>query len=170
MVCDIHAVLARNEPLLFEAIKNFKGGCSSSTPNYLNIYFLGSRACSGCPEAHWRLACLNPSSSVGYVQCLRHMAALDKVQGLCGLVTSSLWPQLSPMLALSSKLHSDQVISAIPRSHASLSLRAVHMLIPYLKYSTVLLINRFLNILQFSAYPASSRKPPLTPSPGEVAI
>lgn len=85
MVCDIRAVLARSEPLLFEAIKNFKGGCSSSTPNYLNIYFLGSRACSGCPEAHWRLACLNPSSSVGYVQCLHHMAALDKVQELCGL-------------------------------------------------------------------------------------
>lgn len=47
MKCDIHTVHARNKPLSFEAVKSFRGGHFSSTPNYLNIYFLGPHACWG---------------------------------------------------------------------------------------------------------------------------
>lgn len=105
--CDIHTVRARNKPLSLEAIKSFRGGHSSSTPDYLNIYFLGPHACWGCPEPRGCLAYLNPSSLVCCIHHL-HTTAPDKVQELRGLVTSSPWPQLSSTLALSSKLHSDQ--------------------------------------------------------------
>lgn len=108
MKCDIHIVHAKNKPLSFEAVKSFRGCHFSNTPNYLNICFLGPHACWGCPEPHRCLACLNPSRSVCCIHRLLHLTAPDKVQELCGLVTSSLWPQLLSAFASLSKLHSDQ--------------------------------------------------------------
>lgn len=115
MIHDIQAVHGKNLCCL-NLLRILGVVVLAATFNYRNIYFLGPHACWGCPEKHRRLACLNLPSSVCYIHCLLHRAALDKVQELCGLVTSSLWPQLSPTLDSSSKLFRPKLFQLFQRA------------------------------------------------------
>lgn len=67
------------------------------------------------------------------------MTATDKVQELCGLVTSSLWPQLSSTLASSSKFQSDQSYFSYSKELCFTALlELLDILFPCLKYALVL--------------------------------